>query len=483
MKPRTLLILLAVVLGLGAFIWFYERELPSSEERAELEKKVLRLEKDEITGVVLQSQAGTVEIVREKDTKDTKESKDEKDAEKDEEDVLSPEPEGVWRIVRPLQAQADTFAVDGLLQSLVDLESSRTLEDVKPGEVGLDRPRATVRLKTAEGETVLKIGAAVPTGGELIAGVGNQAFVVGDTVLADLQKPAGEWRDKRVFWGERDQVQRITLVSGGQRVVLARRGDTFRLESPVSDAASRDRIDDLFGELSGLTAETFVDRLDRPLAEMGLQPPRAAVEVAYGQGTTPTRIELGAASAEPAEALPGEPAPATPEAKPIYARVDGQLLEARTRLAEMAARPLAEWRAQALSSLQVNEVESATVRDAVGSLALSRSGTDWKRGEEVISYLPVSDFLFTLAGAEADRLLSPEEVATLGLNLGKPVLEVALKPKTGEPETLSLYPAVAAGVPARVSGRGVVLLLPAGKLGEIQGKLAEIRKAGPVEKK
>ena len=34
MRPRTLLILLVLVLGLGAFIWFYERELPSSEERA-----------------------------------------------------------------------------------------------------------------------------------------------------------------------------------------------------------------------------------------------------------------------------------------------------------------------------------------------------------------------------------------------------------------------------------------------------------------
>ncbi len=334
-----------------------------------------------------------------------------------------------------------------------------------------------MRLKTATGETVLKLGAAVPTGGELILGVKDRAFVVGDTILADLQKPPGDWRDKRMFWGERDDAQRITLVSGGQRIVLARHGDSFRLESPVADVASRDRIDDLFGELSGLTAETFVDRLDRPLAELGLQPPRAAVEVAYREGP-PTRIEIGAAAGAATEPLPGEPAPA---AETVYARVNGQILEARTRLAEMAARPAAEWRAQALSSLQVNEVESAIVRDGQGSLTLARAGTDWKRGEQVISYLPVSDFLFTLTGAEADRLLTPEQVAALGLNLGKPALEVTLNPKNGAPETLSLYPVVAAGVPARVSGRSVVLLLPAERLGEIQGKLAEVRKAAPVK--
>jgi hypothetical protein len=42
----------------------------------------------------------------------------------------------------------------------------------------------------------------------------------------------------------------------------------------------------------------------------------------------------------------------------------------------------------------VHQVDSVGVRDAKGSLALTRSGTDWKRGAAVISYLPVSYFAF-----------------------------------------------------------------------------------------
>ncbi|HEX6861606.1 MAG TPA: hypothetical protein VF414_02260, partial [Thermoanaerobaculia bacterium] len=140
--------------------------------------------------------------------------------------------------------------------------------------------------------------------------------------------------------------------------------------------------------------------------------------------------------------------------------------------------PAAEWRSQALSGFDVFQVESATVEDGQGKLALQRAEPDWKRGEETISYLPVSDFLFALVQARAERLLRPGE---LGI-AGKPALTVTLKGKDVGEETLTLYPPVAAGVPARASGRDPVLLLPAGTLGEIQGKLAEVRKAPPVKK-
>ena len=115
MRPRTLLVLLAVVLGLGAFIWFYERELPSSEERARLEKRVLRVEKEDVTALTLQSGSGTVRLERVDLPAASTAPKQETGAEEDE--LATPETE--WRIVEPLQARADTFAVDGLLDGLI----------------------------------------------------------------------------------------------------------------------------------------------------------------------------------------------------------------------------------------------------------------------------------------------------------------------------------------------------------------------------
>ncbi|HVG06578.1 MAG TPA: DUF4340 domain-containing protein [Thermoanaerobaculia bacterium] len=460
MRPRTLLVLLVLVAGLGTFIWFYERELPSSEERAKLEKRVLQVEKEDVTAVTLQSESGTVRMEKVKLPAPAKQE------EKKDEEEIDTTPETEWLLRQPLQARADAFAVDGLLDALANLEQTRVLDDVDARQAGLDKPRATVRLKTgegSEGETILKIGAADPMGGSTLAGIEGRkgAFVVSDSILNEIRKEPGDWRDRQMYRGDRDQVQRITLSSG---VVLVPRGDSFRLERPVADRADREKVDDLFAELSGLTAERFVNR---PLG-----PPRAVVEVAFKQGP-PVRIEVGAPVAVQEE-TPVE----SPTAPPVQARVGNQVFEARTRLAEIAARPAAEWRSQTLSGFDVFQVESATVQDEQGKLTLQRAEPDWKRGEETISYLPVSDFLFALVQARAERLLLPGE---LGIS-GKPALTVTLKGKDAGEETLTLYPPVAAGVPARAAGRDLVLLLPAGTLGEIQGKLAEVRKARPVQK-
>ena len=436
MRPRTLLALLVLVAGLGAFIWFYERELPSSEERAKLEKRVLQVEKDDVTSVTLQSESGTVLMEKVELPASGK---------KQDEEEIDTTAEFEWHLRQPIQARADAFAVNGLLDALANLEQTRTLEDVDPKQTGLDKPRATVRLKTDEGEKVLKIGAADPLGGATIAAVNDSAFVVSDSILAEIRKAPGDWRDRQMYRGNRDEVQRITLSSG---VVLVPKGENFHIEKPVQDRADREKVDDLFAELSGLTAERFVNQ---PLG-----PSKAAVEVAFRQGP-PVRIDV---------------------ASETLARVGSQVFETRTRLAELAARPAAEWRSPSLSGLDVFQVESATVQDGQGKLTLQRAEPDWKRGEETISYLPVSDFLFSLVQARADRLLLPGE---LGI-AGKPALTVTLKSKDAGEETLTLYPPVAAGVPARASGRNLVLLLPAGTLGEIQGKLAEVRKAKPVQK-
>jgi hypothetical protein len=473
-KPRTLLILLVLVLGLGAFIWFYERDLPSSEERTEQARRVLPVEKEDVTAVAIESAAGPVRLERVDPPKSREEKAEEKDEAEGEEaeDPALPAPDAEWRITRPLAARADYAAVDGLLSALTTLEKSRTLEDAAPADVGLDKPRATVRLVTAGGERVLKIGAAVPTGGAVIVGIegvdgvggDDRAYVVPDAILGEIQKAPGDWRDRRMFHARRGEIEGIRLSGPAGQVVLTQQGERFRIDSPIRDRADREKADSLYADLSGLTAERFVDEPERPLAELGLEPPRAVVEVAV-RGKGPVRVELGA---------PVDPAaPPESDEQLLNVRIGRQVFETRTRLAEAAARPAAEWRSMSVTSFDVYDVDAATVQDGQGSLSLQRAGTDWKRGGETISYVTVSDLLFAVTGARADRLVP-------GPPPGKPLLTLTLKPSQGGAETLSFFKPAAGGAPVRASGRGAVLLIPAAKLQEIQQALAEVRKAKPL---
>jgi Domain of unknown function (DUF4340) len=480
-RPRTLLVLFLVAAALGAFVWFYERKLPGSDERAKQSKKLFDWTKADVAAVAIDRSGQEVALER------VGSPKPKKSAATPPEGAEAPPAE--WRMIEPMRAVADGLAVSGLVESLAGLEKERTLEHPDRKALGLDRPQATVRLRTAKGETVLTFGAKVPTSGEVMVAVGGDpdAYAVPDTILQTLERDPGEWRDKQVFHGDREAVDRVSLAGPGGAVVLARRGDTFWVESPAAerDRADRELVDTLLADLTGLRADRFVD--SKPggpsLQSMGLTPPKSAIEVtaALRGEARPFRVELGGAvsAAPPASTEPGAP----PPAPSIYAKAGDTVFEtAQSGLAAAAGRSAADWRSKALSALQVYQVDSAKVSDAAGTIELARSGSDWRRGTTTISYTPVSDLLFAVTGAKATRLVSADEAARLGASLAKPALTIAMKGQgsAGE-ETVTLYPATAAGVPARASGRDAVLLLPSDQLASIQKQVAAVRSTPPVK--
>ena len=98
MRGRTVLILLALVVGLVAFIELYEHDLPSSEERLALEKLVLDAEAGEITAVELSWDGKDVRLERElSGTGEIEEVGDPAAA--------------TWHLVEPLSARADSGLV------------------------------------------------------------------------------------------------------------------------------------------------------------------------------------------------------------------------------------------------------------------------------------------------------------------------------------------------------------------------------------
>jgi hypothetical protein len=464
MKPRTLLILLSIVLVLGAFIWFYERTLPSSEERAELGKKVFRLDKGDVTAVTIDSTKGSVRLERVALAKREK-PRFEKGA--------PPPSSSEWHLVKPLATRADAFAVDRLLEAVASLEKSRTLEGADPKAVGLDKPRATVRLTTKKGETVLRLGAEVPPGGNLVAGVDGrkETYVVADTILTEADRNPLDWRDRQMVHGDREDVERVTLTGAvGGPVVLVRHPQGFRIEKPVADRADRELTEGLLADLTGLMAERFVPTgsAGKSAADLGLAAPRETVEVTF-KGAPPLRIELG-------NPVTGTAAPEGQTAGELtYTRIGDALFEARTRLAEAARRAPAAWQAVQLSGFEVYQVESATVQDGATALQLTRDGTDWKRGGTLISFLSVSDLLSVLTSAKATRLLPSAEAQS-----AKPLLGFTLHTKEGD-ETLTIYPEQKEGVPARASGRDAVLMLSAETLKQIQAKVQDVKTAKPVK--
>lgn len=459
MKPRTLFVLALLVAGLGAFVWFYERELPSTDERAELAKRLLKLEAEEVERVEIEWDGGAVELVRSAAP----------DGEQEETSAVAE-----WRLTAPLEARADATAVSGLLGRLVALETERTLEDTDREQAGLVSPRGMVRLVTADAEKVVEIGAEVPASSNMLVGVEGRSeiYVVPAAIWSDLTKEPGAWREKKLFFGERGAIERLSLARGGERMLLAKRGDEFWLEAPVVDRAEPTHVDSLLATLVGLRASRFVDDPPADLAEVGLAPPRAVIEVVLSDRAAPLEYEIGATESRP-EGDEGE----TASDPTHYVRANGTLVAVNAALTDHLARPIAAWRSHELAGMEVYEIDRASVEDATGTTSLERDGGEWRRDGEKIVYGPATDFLYELVGAQAERLAAVEEI-----ELSAPRLTVELVAEDDEGgeaarETVTFHDPVDGLVPARSSERPAVLFLAAETAETIEQELAELREA------
>lgn len=485
MKPRNLLILLLVVLALAAFLWFVERDMPGSEEREEMSHRVLPvLESGDVTAVTVE--VGDERVRLERSPAQPPGEEADEAAEADGEAGGS-----TWRFAAPQRfagARAEGSAVDDLLSALAGLTEERTLDDVEPAGVGLDAPRARVVLEGAEEEPVtLLVGGEVPASNRMIVGraaadgtVAPQAYVVDRGIFTDLDKPAGDWRARDLFPAERAAVRRIVLSAADRPddVVLTRGDDdAFRIVQPLSDRADGEEVDALLTALTGLTVERFVDDVDPDaLGELGLDPPHGSVRVETAGGGEPFVLQVGA---------PGD-------GGALHLRIADQVVTARTGLAEAVERPAAEWPSRSLTAWRVFEIQGLTVEDDAGTLTLERATPDWLRDGERIAYSPVADLLYALSDARAD-----ETVAVDTLRLPAPEITLTLtaeRPQDaggGEAEedatavtateTIRLHPAGDDGrVPATVSGRDRVLLLPAAGVEDIRAAVEAVRAAEPL---
>ena len=464
MKPRSLAILVTLAFIMGGFIFFIERDLPSTDERREQEKKIVPVEADEVTALTLRGTEHELRLVKEGRIK-------EGDA-KENGDLGSP----TWRLEKPIDARANITEVEGLISQLIGLEKSRTLENIDPEQLGLEAPRASAVVETGDRSFEVRIGADLP----LSAGVvvqGNErdvAFQVSGAagLIDEINRDVDTWRDRSLFETERADIASVTLEGQAGRLQLVRRGDgeDFWLAAPIDDRADTQDVSGLLSTITGLEAAAFLDAAPDGV-ELGLDQAQV-IEVQVSDAAGPWRLEIGHAS----DAL-------SLDGSRRYARLDGQLLEIdAVGLEAPLAKSAVEWRSRAWSSMQVFKVETATFTLDGESMTIRRASGEWLRetddaGEVKIDYTAASDALYPLTEVRATELLDPNGAASQ--LAGSPRLEIQLVASDGAEERLDLYAASGEVAAATLEGRDAVLLLSTEDANKILEKVKALRDAEP----
>lgn len=272
MRTGRLLLLALVVVALGAYIWFAERHAPTTDEaRANADKVFPKLDQDDVVGLEITNSHGTFTLAKH---------------------------DGKWAIVTPEAYPADDATVGSLLGSLVSLKAQRRLApgEVKPADYGLDKPSMSVVLTDAKGtKHELEVGTTAALGSNRAVSTGGAAVMLVPGWFAnDLDKGLDGWRSKDVVDVTADGLASIEIVSGEDRIQLARSGGLWRLLQPIDDLADRDHVRTLVSNLNAIRVQEFLAP-DTALDELGLEPPRRRVTlVASGEGGTATVLEFGA---------------------------------------------------------------------------------------------------------------------------------------------------------------------------------------------
>jgi len=437
MRPGRLIAFTLVVAAVAAFVWFFEREQPTTDERRERADLLFAgFEQEQARRVVVTNSHGRFELVKEKDD---------------------------WRLVAPVADDANPGSVSSLLLTLASLKADRTLEakDLSLADYGLAPATFAVTVEGEKGRLAdLKVGGQLPLGNLRAALTdGGKVYLVNAWITSDLERDLGGWRSTDLVQLTSADVASLTITAGAERVALANTGGGWTLTEPIADLAERDRAEGLIGDLNGAQVKEHVDQ-PGDLAALGLASPRLLLTVVRKDDAAPVQLAFGAERDK--------------DGRQVACRRGERVLWVDASVLTRASTALADWRARALTSFDTWSVSGLEVEAGATRVALERAEGVWKAGATEVDSDAVSRRLRAFADLQVVGFDRPKPAGT-------PLGKVVVKLEAGSPVEATFHPGSGPGEAlALVSGRAGALAVDAARVGEVLADPAALAAPKPT---
>lgn len=210
-----------------------------------------------------------------------------------------------WKLLEPIQVDADAPRVNEFLDKLADLQASGAdlldPSDLKP--LALDNPDGahvtiTVGEKDKpESKWTLKIGKHESDKKKLaVQAVGNaRVAMVNDEFWKLFDRSALAYRGKRLLDIPASKIATLAIQRPGEQFSLSQANGGWSLTSPVAATADSTKVGIVAGDLVRLDAVEFVADAPKPeeLPRYGLDRPTATATLTFSDGTAPKSLQLG----------------------------------------------------------------------------------------------------------------------------------------------------------------------------------------------
>jgi Domain of unknown function (DUF4340) len=454
MNPKTTAVLFAIAAALAAFVYFYviEGEQARVEAKAAEKRLFPDVDQGKIASISLRvSDASEIRLERR---------------------------DGHWRIVKPIDFAADTFAADGVASAITQLMSQSVIEDPRPPDVyGFGQESAEVRFAVGDLEKTLRIGGQTPVGSNSYASVegDDRVYTVASYQLSSFKKELEDLRDKRILNFDQAAVRRIAVSWPGVQIVVERSDAGWQMVEPVRAPADEDTVERLLSSLSFLRAVSFVDEPGSE-KEMGFAPPQFAVELELSgeaEASDPkiARFAVGGVDESGSEWF------ARGTAGSHYTISQQSFDDLPRGLVEYRDRRLAEFAADDARRVELG-FHSAT-GEAV-AVSVTREDGGWASNAEPVQPEKLDVLVDVLSGLRAADIvaeeLGPAELQAMGFDPAKAVLQVYADGDSAERlAEVQLGVAFGDGITARIPDRETIFLIDAALVDAIPVDLEDFR--------
>ncbi len=197
--------------------------------------------------------------------------------------------DATWRLLEPVQADADSTELSAIANSLASIDIQRVVDEnaADVAQYGLEPAHVTVSFRT-KGEKEprgILLGEKTPTGGDVYARLPGsmRVFLVSSFLETSVNKNAFALRDKRVLKFDRDKADGLELASGQTVIQLAKAGTDWRLLKPIAARADFGQVESIVVRLGSANMESIVDEAGTTgTAKYGLDSPTATLAVSAG---------------------------------------------------------------------------------------------------------------------------------------------------------------------------------------------------------
>ncbi|HKF42401.1 MAG TPA: DUF4340 domain-containing protein [Thermoanaerobaculia bacterium] len=435
MTSRKLIVLTALVIALFAFVFFFERKLPSTTERKQKGDLVWEIPEEQVQSVKLEKGGAVLELDR--------------------------AGEKSWRLVKPDTYPADGFAASDVVSQLARLRrTSPDSAEAKPEDYGLKTPlvKATITWKDDKNpgkpsSRIVEVGIDIPgteTTAARAGGAGPVLFVSTNLALA-VKKTADEFKSREVFGPNNPDNSRLDVDRGRGRLSLAKKDGAWWLKQPLSDLADNDAVEKL---ISSMTALKVIDFVPSPpgqgLASLGLSPPLFHVVLADAKGPGVT-VDFGASKAD---------------GNSVYGRRENQVFTVASTVTEDLTREAEAFREPKLVRFDRSLVTSIEGVFPKTKYLFERKQDGWTLGGKTIVASSVDDLMSALLDLKSRSF--GDEARAKALGDRQPAATVTIKVSSGEPWTIKIYPE-SLQAEAVVSPRSGSLVLAADAPATVEG--------------